>query len=253
MTSLSTLPVLWPRVAISYPPGLIEVSIVILCQILGFWIPCALYLSIDLAFPAFTRKHKLQSAGRQPSWSVIAHCFQRVLIVNLFTVSLHLAFAYATRFQYSVFTITPTYPTPRELIADFTYALLLRELVYYTTHRALHHPKLYTRFHKQHHSFTAPVALAAQYAHPLEHVLANMMPIVLPLALRRVHILSFALFLVSMLAETSSVHSGYDFAGARMHDLHHEKFRVNYGALGLLDWFFGTDVVGWDRKQVKES
>lgn len=49
------------------------------------------------------------------------------------------------------------------------------------------------------------------------------------------------------------MHSGYDFAGARMHDLHHEKFRVNYGALGLLDWVFGTDVVGWDRKQVKES
>ncbi|EEQ91349.2 oxidoreductase [Blastomyces dermatitidis ER-3] len=251
--SLSTLTTLWPQIAASYPPGLIEVTVTILAQILGFWLPCTLYLAIDLAFPAFSSKHKLQSSRRQPTWAAITHCFQRVLTANLLSTVLHVAFAFATNFQHTLFTITSTYPTPRELIADFAYALLLRELLFYTAHRSLHHPKLYTRFHKQHHSFTAPMAFAAQYAHPLEHMLANVMPIVLPLALRRAHILSFALFLTSMLIETASVHSGYDFAGARKHDLHHEKFRVNYGALGLLDWVFGTDVVGWDRKEKKES
>jgi hypothetical protein len=28
---------------------------------------------------------------------------------------------------------------------------------------------------------------------------------------------------------------------ARAHDLHHEKFNLNYGSLGLLDWVHGTD------------
>jgi sterol desaturase/sphingolipid hydroxylase (fatty acid hydroxylase superfamily) len=38
------------------------------------------------------------------------------------------------------------------------------------------------------------------------------------------------------------VHSGYDFfkRAAKAHDVHHEKFRVNYGALGILDWVHGT-------------
>ena len=80
-----------------------------------------------------------------------------------------------------------------------------------------------------------------------------MMPIVLPLALIHTHILTFALFLTTQLIETSSVHSGYDFAKARMHDKHHEKFRINFGALGLLDWALGTNVEGWDKPKKKAS
>ncbi|EEH47030.2 uncharacterized protein PADG_03128 [Paracoccidioides brasiliensis Pb18] len=244
MATLEILIPSWPQIAISYSPGLIEVATTILCQILGFWLPCTLYLLIDLAFPTFSNKHKLQSARRQPTWAAITHCFRRVFTTNLLSTLLHIALNSSTNFQFSFFTVTPTYPTARELATDFIYALLLRELLFYTVHRTLHHPKLYPCFHKQHHTFTAPMAFAAQYAHPLEHLLANVIPVVLPLALRRVHILSFALFLTSMLAETASVHSGYDFAGARKHDLHHEKFRVNYGVIGLLDWVLGTDAVG---------
>lgn len=38
------------------------------------------------------------------------------------------------------------------------------------------------------------------------------------------------------------MHSGYDFfAGlARKHDSHHEKFMVNFGTVGLLDWVHST-------------
>ena len=39
------------------------------------------------------------------------------------------------------------------------------------------------------------------------------------------------------------VHSGYDFfAGkAKFHDEHHERFNLNYGSIGFLDWLHGTD------------
>lgn len=30
--------------------------------------------------------------------------------------------------------------------------------------------------------------------------------------------------------------------GSEAHDLHHERFGVNYGILGLLDWVHGTRV-----------
>lgn len=98
------------------------------------------------------------------------------------------------------------------------------------------------------------MAFAAEYAHPVEQLLANVLPISLPLALRRAHIISAMIFSAFELWEAAADHSGYDFAKlppAQMHDLHHEKFRVNYGTIGLMDWIHGTDVVGWDRPKNK--
>jgi sterol desaturase/sphingolipid hydroxylase (fatty acid hydroxylase superfamily) len=238
---------LWAQIVSEYPPGLIEFGVTILSQLVGFWLVSSIYLAIDLTFPAFSNRHKLQSERRQPSWAAIKECIWHVLIGTLSSEAIHFSVLWLQGFEFSFFTITAAPPPLGEAAAHFTAALLLREVLFYTAHRALHHPRVYTRIHKQHHRFVAPMAFAAQYAHPVEHLLANTMPIVVPLMVMRAHVLTFGVFLTLQLVETASVHSGYDFAAARAHDLHHEKFRVNYGALGLMDWVLGTDVVGWDR------
>ena len=238
---------LWARIVSQYPRGQIEFGVIIVCQLVGFWLVSTVYLAIDLAFPNFSNRHKLQSERRQPSWAAIKDCIWHVLVGNLTSEVIHFAVLWASSFQQSFFTITPDYPSGSEVASDFAIALLLREILFYAAHRALHHPKIYAQIHKRHHKFVAPMAFAAQYAHPVEHVLANTIPIVLPLMLKHAHILTFALFLTSQLIETASVHSGYDFAAARAHDLHHEKFRMNYGAIGLMDWLCGTNTEGWDK------
>jgi sterol desaturase/sphingolipid hydroxylase (fatty acid hydroxylase superfamily) len=249
-TSISEL---WARIVLGYPPGLIELGVAILCQVVGFWLVSSIYLAIDLTFPDFSNRHKLQSERRQPSWASIRECIWHVLVGNLSSTAIHFSILWLQGFQRSFFTITTELPSLSEVASDFAVALVLREILFYTSHRALHHPKIYAQIHKQHHRFVAPMAFAAQYAHPVEHVLANTMPIVLPLMLMHAHILTFALFLTSQLVETASVHSGYDFAAARAHDLHHEKFRMNYGAIGLMDWLCGTNVEGWDKPKTSED
>src|SRR6266536_1245862 len=96
---------------------------------------------------------------------------------------------------------------------------------------------------RQHPKFKAPMAFAAQYAHPIEHIFANVLPIVLPMVYRRSHVVTFCVWLAYSLLETAAAHSVYDFFRppfkAEMHDLHHEKFNFNYGGVWMLDWLHG--------------
>src|SRR5262249_15848882 len=60
------------------------------------------------------------------------------------------------------------------------------------------------------------------------------------------HVLTFWLFVIVELIETTSAHSGYEFVpilkeSVRFHDWHHERLTGCFGALGLLDWIHGTD------------
>jgi len=102
------------------------------------------------------------------------------------------------------------------------------------------------------------MAFAAQYAHPVEHIIANMAPLVVPLVYRRAHIITFCIWLGYSLVETAATHSGYDFFQfpfkANKHDLHHEKFNVYFGGLGIMDYLHGTDKLDskTDSKTKKE-
>jgi len=64
-------------------------------------------------------------------------------------------------------------------IASFVFFIICREISFYYSHRLLHHPLLYKHIHKKHHIWTSPVAIAATYAHPVEHVVSNVIPLIL--------------------------------------------------------------------------
>ncbi|KAF9887718.1 hypothetical protein FE257_009671 [Aspergillus nanangensis] len=245
-----TIQPFWSTIVASYSPQSIEFAGTLLIQLIAFWLPCLLYLSLDTFFPAFSERHKIQPAPKQPTREEIKRCFVVVAQNQLISSALHLLQIHVLRRGVPSYRIESSFPALPELIRDIAISLLLREILFYYAHRFLHQPYFYVRIHKLHHRFTAPIALAAQFAHPIEQIFANALPISLPPQLLGSHVLTFWVYLAYELVNTATVHSGYDFFHdkAKMHDLHHEKFNLNYGSIGLLDWLHGTDVLEKKRR-----
>jgi sterol desaturase/sphingolipid hydroxylase (fatty acid hydroxylase superfamily) len=129
-------------------------------------------------------------------------------------------------------------------LARLTTAILLAEIWFYYSHRLLHWPMLYHRFHAQHHEFTKPYALAALYCSGVEMVLCNQMASVLGPYLVGMNMLELCLWMMVAVGSSLGAHSGMnqddEFPTMLQkvnapHQLHHEYYNCNYGFLYLLD------------------
>ena len=50
------------------------------------------------------------------------------------------------------------------------------DFLFYWIHRLFHHKYLYKYFHKKHHEYKYPVAIAVEWVHPVEEIFANTIP-----------------------------------------------------------------------------
>ena len=142
-------------------------------------------------------------------------------------------------------------PSMSQQFLLFCAAHSFNDWLFYWSHRLFHHKSLYKTFHKQHHAFRGSVGAAAEFAHPVEVVVANQIPTVGFLLGVGAHPLVQAAWLTLRLTQTYEVHSGYDFpdswlckvgmlsGGCSFHDHHHTANMGNFGAEHM-DWLFGT-------------
>ncbi len=143
-------------------------------------------------------------------------------------------------------------PSPMLLLKGLVLSHMFNEYGFYFTHRLLHHPAFYARFHKQHHEYKGTVGIAAEYANPVEVLLSNIIPSIGGAILFGGHPLVVIVWLGLRLQQTYETHSGYYFrytlldylglshaVGSAHHDWHHADNRGCYGS-ELLDWVFGT-------------
>lgn len=146
-------------------------------------------------------------------------------------------------------------------------ALFIHETYYYWLHRWMHQPKVLHRFHHTHHNSLYTSSFTSFSFHPIE---AGLQAIFLPVL---VLILPMHFFVLIALLITMSVtavinHAGVEvypssavksptakwIIGATHHDMHHLKYRCNYGLyFTFWDQWMGTEETGFEDRFLKHS
>lgn len=235
----------------------VELGVHFALQILFWWLPGITLVSLNYLAPSFSTRYKIQPAEKQPTLLDIGRCVAVSICNQAIELLLHFCLLnyYTSRGREATVRMKGDLPSLAEFTRDFVLSFIAREAIHYYLHRLLHWRPLYKRLHKIHHNFTAPIAFASQYAHPVEHILLNVLPITLPLVVLRSHVLVLIVMVGWDLLATSVAHSGYDFflGLAKMHDRHHERFHVYFGSsggFGIMDWAHRTNEESVVQKKV---
>lgn len=121
-------------------------------------------------------------------------------------------------------------------LKQWGYMFIWIEILFYHTHRLLHHPKLYF-IHKLHHTYKKTFPWVSLYSSITENILLNFLPVITAPLVVQLNI--YYIFIWVAITTLSSVISHGDGL-YNLHSLHHKYFNVNYGPSPILDILYGT-------------
>ncbi|OAF70808.1 C-4 methylsterol oxidase [Intoshia linei] len=202
--------------------------------------------------PKFLTKFKIQPNSKL-NVKKLPSLFKKV-VINQYVIC-PIVFYYF--YQLSIWrsrNFTANLPSLLKIVIDLGLFSLVQEVLFYYFHRLAHHPKIYKYIHKKHHEWRTSVGLSCVYAHPLEHILGNLCPILAGPFLLGSHMTVALIWIFMDICSTVSSHCGYHFplmSSNEAHDFHHFQFTNNFGVIGILDYLHGTDKVFKKSEQYK--
>ena len=213
------------------------------------------------AFPKETTERS--KANSYTFWkTVLQNLFQ-----HFFTVpALLYFFAFDVFLTLNPATVQGPMPDPLTVAWHMVVCVLCEDLLFYWSHRTLHIGFLYTAFHKRHHEHHTPFSLGAEYAHPVESIIGNIVPFLSGPFVTGCHMYEVCLWFAIRMTKTAEAHSGYFIPGvsifsmfpgcvsARQHDFHHSNNKGSYGSfLRFWDWACGTEDDFWSFRSKQQS
>jgi Delta7-sterol 5-desaturase len=138
------------------------------------------------------------------------------------------------------------------MIASLLLMIVVHDAYFYWTHRLIHHPRLFRRFHRRHHRSNNPSPFTA-YSFDLAEAVVNVAFVPVWMFIVPTDWPVTGLFMLHQIARNTLQHSGYEIMPARRdgrpmfdwltgvthHDLHHAEAGWNYGL-----WFTWWDRIG---------
>lgn len=187
-----------------------------------FWIIGCAFLVVDLTdWPGFMQRYKMRATSHQITYSRMIKLVKQVLF-NQTIGSIIGIVMYNHKYRLTKY--TTTVPTLSSFIFMWCGFIFIREVLYYYSHRLLHHGPIYKRIHKIHHEWQMSIGLTDLYCHPIEHIASNMMPVIMGPFLFNSHSMVNNLWFLWIMLTTVSDHSGYHlpfWATPTFHDFHH--------------------------------
>ncbi|XP_061169781.1 fatty acid hydroxylase domain-containing protein 2-like [Saccostrea echinata] len=238
---------IWDRICLSFGENDLFIGVVgtYIVTMSVFWLANFFLLIMEVTkWPKCLIKYKIQEDPLPEKQKPMLKRAIQVVLFNQTVITIPFMFGmyYLMKWRGCVF--QGELPTFHWFLLELTVFSLVEELFFYYSHRLLHHRNLYSYIHKRHHEWTAPIGIISLYAHPIEHLVSNLLPPVLGPFLMGSHVCSAWLWFSIALLSTTVAHCGYHFPllpSPEAHDYHHKTFINNFGVLGILDRLHGTD------------
>ncbi|XP_074865870.1 fatty acid hydroxylase domain-containing protein 2 isoform X2 [Carettochelys insculpta] len=120
--------------------------------------------------PSFITRYRIQLGKNDPVDTAKLQQAVCTVLFNQVFLSLPMAILMLPLMKWQGQPCSKELPTFHWFLLELSFSILLEEILFYYSHRLVHHPLLYKRIHKKHHEWTAPVGVVSLYAHPVEHV-----------------------------------------------------------------------------------
>ncbi|KFH44305.1 Methylsterol monooxygenase-like protein [Hapsidospora chrysogenum ATCC 11550] len=247
----------WSTLVLSHDPISIHATSLLVLRVVFWLAPSLLFLAFDSLVPSLAAGIKFAGKVTRPPRPdrLVGLALLNMILVTLVESVLSYIFYAVTGTTF--FRMNTTLPFPWQIFKHHCVLFTSREVITYYLHRMLLHaggrnPPALTRWHTTfaHGGPTTPLQLYTD--HPVPLLLLQLVPVLLPSAVIRPHMITYLFFLGLCTVEATFVTSGYSIVpgvilggNARRNAAHYASGgRANFGAWGILDWAHGTSKGG---------